>query len=89
MKRFGLFLSSIILIIVAQASASDDGVTRAMKLYEKRHYVEAANVLREESGSVEQGRKGPADLTLGMIYLKNAALHRDLIRRHWRHRRTT
>ena len=78
MKRFGLFLSSIILIIVAQASASDDGVTRAMKLYEKRHYVEAANVLREESGSVEQGRKGPADLTLGMIYLKNAALHRDL-----------
>jgi len=78
MKRLGLFLSSIILIIVARASAADDVVTRAMKLYEKRHYVEAASALREEGGSVEQGRKGAADLTLGMIYLKNAALHRDL-----------
>jgi tetratricopeptide (TPR) repeat protein len=35
-------------------------------------------VLREEGGSVEQGKKGAADLALGMIYLKNAALHRDL-----------
>ncbi len=80
MKRFGLFLSSIILITVAQASAADDVVTRAMKLYEKRHYVEAASVLWEEIGSVEQGRKGPAELALGMIYLKNAALHHELYR---------
>ncbi len=78
MKRFGLFLSSIILITVAQASAADDVVTRAMKLYEKRHYVEAASVLREESGSIDQGKKGPANLALGMIYLKNGTLHRDL-----------
>ena len=78
MKRVGLFLSSIILITAAQASAADDVVTRAMKLYEKRHYVEAASVLREETGSVEQGKKGAANLALGMIYLKNATLHREL-----------
>ena len=78
MRCLGLFLSSIILITVAQAFAADDVVTRAMKLCEKRHYVEGASVLREDSVSVEQGRKGAANLALGMIYLKNAVLHREL-----------
>lgn len=78
MKRFGSFLSLIILIAAAQASAADDAVMRGMKLYERRHYVEAASVLREESGSVEQGKKGAVDLALGMVYLKNATLHREL-----------
>jgi len=78
MRRFGLFLLSIILITAAQASAADDVVTRAMKLYEKRHYVEAANVLREDSASLDQGKKGAANLALGMIYFKNAMLHREL-----------
>jgi hypothetical protein len=80
MGRFGVFLSSIILITAAQASGADDAVTRAMKLYEKRHYNEAASVLREESASIEQGRKGAAHLALGMIYFKNAVLHRELYR---------
>lgn len=78
MRRFGLFLSSIILITAAQASAADDAVTYAMKLYEKRHYNEAASVLREDGAPIEQSRKGAADLALGMIYLKNAVLHREL-----------
>ena len=78
MGRFGLFLSSIILITAAQASAADDVVTRAMKLYEKRHYVEGASVLREDSASIEQGKQGAANLALGMIYFKNAMLHREL-----------
>jgi tetratricopeptide (TPR) repeat protein len=78
MRRLGLFLSSIILITAAQASAAEDVVTRAMKLCEKRHYVEAASMLREDSASVEQGRKGAANLALGMIYFKNAVLHREL-----------
>ena len=78
MGRFGLFLTSIFLITAAQASAADDVVTRAMKLYEKRHYVEGASVLREDSASIEQGKKGAANLALGMIYFKNAVLHREL-----------
>jgi pentatricopeptide repeat protein len=60
------------------AFAADDAVTRAMKLYEKRHYAEAASLLRAELPSLEQGRQGSANLALGMIYLKNAVLHREL-----------
>ena len=78
MRRFGLFLPSIILIAAAQAFAADDAVTRAMKLYEKRHYGEAASMLRAANASVESGKKGAANLALGMIYFKNAVLHREL-----------
>jgi tetratricopeptide (TPR) repeat protein len=78
MRRFGFLLSSVILIAAAQAIAADDVVTRAMKLYEKRHYPEAARMLRAESASVEPGRKGSANLALGMIYFKNAVFHREL-----------
>jgi tetratricopeptide (TPR) repeat protein len=75
---FRVLLSSIILITATQAFAVDDGVTRAMKLYEKRHYDEAARMLRTDSDSIEQGKKGAANLILGMIYFKNAVLHREL-----------
>ena len=78
MGCFRVFLSSIILITAAQAFAADDVVTRAMKLYEKRHYDEAASMLRADSASIEQGKEGSANLALGMIYLKNAVLHREL-----------
>jgi tetratricopeptide (TPR) repeat protein len=78
MGRFGLFLLWILLVTAAQAVAAEEVVTRAMKLYEKRHYVEAANTLREDSASLGQGKKGAANLVLGMIYLKNAVLHREL-----------
>ena len=61
-----------------QAFAADDVVTRAMKLYEKRHYDEAASMLRAANASVESGKKGAANLALGMIYFKNAVLHREL-----------
>jgi hypothetical protein len=78
MGRFGFFLLSIILIATPQAFAADDGMTRAMKLYEKRHYDEAARMLRADGGSTEQGKKGSAHLALGTIYFKNAVLHREL-----------
>jgi hypothetical protein len=78
MRRFGFFLSSIILITAMQAFGADDAVTRAMKLYEKRHYDEAARMLRADFASIEQGKKGSANLALGMIYFKNAVLHREL-----------
>jgi tetratricopeptide (TPR) repeat protein len=78
MGCFRVFLSSIILITATQAFAADDVVTRAMKLYERRHYDEAAGMLRADSASIEQGKKGSANLALGMIYFKNAVLHREL-----------
>ncbi len=78
MRRLGLFLSWVILMAALQAFASDDVVTRGMKLYEKRRYHEAARMLRTESASIEQGKKGSENLALGMIYFKNAVLHREL-----------
>lgn len=61
------------------AAAADDPVTRAMKLYEKRHYDEAAGVLRA-GVAIDPARRGAADLALGMIYFKNAQLHQELYR---------
>ncbi len=79
MSCFRLFLSTVILMITAtQTFAADEVVTRAMKLYEKRHYDEAARMLRADSASIEQGKKASANLALGMIYFKNAMLHREL-----------
>lgn len=78
MGRFGLFLSSVILVAATQVFAADDALTRAMKLYEKRHYDEAAKMLRTESASIDQDKKGSVSLALGMIYFKNAVLHREL-----------
>jgi tetratricopeptide (TPR) repeat protein len=78
MRRLVIFLLSIILITAMQAFGADDLVTHAMKLYEKRHYDEAARMLRADVASVEQGKKGSANLALGMIYFKNAVLHREL-----------
>ncbi len=78
MSRIGWFLSLIILSAAAQAYSADDVVTRAMKLYEKRHYVEVMNVLRSDAASIEPAKQGSANLTLGMAYFKNAVLHREL-----------
>jgi len=80
MRRLSLLLSSVILLVATQALASEDAVTRAMKLYERRHYPEAAKILRMEGASVEPGKKGSANLALGMIYLNNAVLHREFYR---------
>jgi len=77
-RRFGFFLSSIILMVAAQAFGADDVVMRAMKLYEKRHYDEAARLLRVDGSSIEQGKKGSSNLAFGMIYFKNTLLHREL-----------
>lgn len=77
MKRFALsFLAVVVLSTVAYSA--DDPVARAMKLYEKRHYEEAAAALTAGFASVEQSRQGAAHLALGMIYLKNAELYRRL-----------
>lgn len=78
MGRFALFLASMILMVLSQASAADDVLTRAVKLYEKRHYDEAVGLLRSSAASLGPAKQGPVNLALGMTYYKNAVLHREL-----------
>jgi len=75
MKRI-LFSIILFLSIPSAVPAADDAVARAMKLYEQRHYEDAALMLRTEITSLDPSRQGAANLTLGMIYLKNAELYR-------------
>ncbi len=77
MKRF-VFSCLIVVCVSVPAYAAEDPVTHAMRLYEKRHYGEAAGVLRAQFPALEPGKQGAAYLTLGMVYLKNAELHREL-----------
>ncbi len=78
MKRIIIIVVAASFFVTAAAFGADDAVTRATKLYEKRHYGEAVSLLRAESGSIDQSRLGAVNLVLGMAYLKNAQLHREL-----------
>src|SRR5574341_595452 len=70
MKRF--FWPVVVLCFLAgPAHAADDVLTRATKLLEKRHYDEAAAVLRPAIGTVEQAKQGVAYLTLGTAYFRS------------------
>lgn len=77
MKRF-LFSLLVTSVTISAAYAAENTVMRATKLYEKRHYEEAAGLLRSDPASIEPEKKGTANLTLGMAYFKNAELHREL-----------
>ena len=69
---------AFVFLFAPSAFSADDAVAKAMKLYEKRHYAEAGAALLADLSSLDQSRIGAARLTLGMIYLKNAELHRAL-----------
>ncbi len=66
------------MLAASQALAADDVLTRAVKLYEKRHYEEAAALLRPNIASLGPAKQASANLALGMAYFKNAVLHREL-----------
>src|SRR3990170_4537521 len=74
------FVIGFILVLVTAETvySADDVMTRATRLFEKRHYEEAAGLLRSEASSIASGGQGAANLLLGMIYFKNAVLHADL-----------
>jgi hypothetical protein len=80
MRCIGLLLALIVLGAASTAFSTDDVVTQAMKLAEKRHYDEAINLLRSEAASIDHARQGAAYLTLGTAYFRNAVLHSDLSR---------
>ena len=58
--------------------AADDVTAKALKLYEKHHYEEAVHLLRPALTGMDGSRQAAANLALGMIYLSNAKLYREL-----------
>ena len=78
-RRLGVTLmSALISLMAGAASASDDAVVRAMRLYEQHHYEDAARTLQADLPALNPSSRAAAYLTLGMIYLGNAELHRGL-----------
>ncbi len=77
MHRF-VFGFILVLVTAGTVYSADDMVTRATKLFEKRHYEEAAGLLRSETSSLAPRGQGTANLLMGMIFFKNAVLHADL-----------
>ena len=75
-----LFLFLTISLIAGPVHAADDPVQKAMKACEKHRYEDAGRDLRAALPSLEQSKRLPAQLTLGMIYLRTAELHRELAR---------
>jgi tetratricopeptide (TPR) repeat protein len=72
-------LCSVILILLATpVCPAENPVTLAMTLYKKNHYQEAASILRNHLDSYKTDQRGASQLGLGLIYLKNAQLHREL-----------
>lgn len=55
-----------------------DVTARALTLYEKHHYEEAARLLRPALATMDSSRQAAASLALGMIYLSSARLYREL-----------
>ncbi len=77
MKRIVLFCAMIVLL-AGSSYASDDPVQQGIQLYKKHHYEEAGGVLRSYLHSANPDNEGRALLSLGIIYLANAELYREL-----------
>jgi len=71
-------LVTLAMLAATAAWAGDDAVARAMQLYEKRHYRDAARTLETALPSLDPARQATASLTLGIVYLGTAELHREL-----------
>jgi tetratricopeptide (TPR) repeat protein len=71
-------VGALVLLMAGAASAADDAATRATRLYETHRYEEAARTLQADVSALDPARRATAYLQLGMIYLDNAELHREL-----------
>ncbi len=74
-----IVLVLLLVFLAGSAVAADDPVQKALKAYERHRYEEAARDLRASLPSLEQSKQSQAQLALGMIYLKNAELHHELL----------
>jgi tetratricopeptide (TPR) repeat protein len=70
----------MVVLMAAPAYPAHDPVKRAMELFRMHRYEDAAAVLRSSMASVGEGRQSTAHLSLGLVYLKNAELYRELYR---------
>jgi len=70
----------MVLLLAAPGYPAHDPLKRAMELYRMHRYEDAAAVLRSSMASVKEGRQSMAHLSLGLVYLRNAELHRELYR---------
>ena len=80
LRMIVLALASGAALLSAPAAAADDPAAVAMKLYNKNQYESAARGLRAALPALDASQHSTAWLTLGMIYLRNAELHRELYR---------
>lgn len=71
-------LLALLTAVATHAVAAEDVTARAMKLYEKHSYEEAARLLRPQLQALDAGSQPAARLTLGMIYLRSAELYQAL-----------
>jgi len=70
----------MVVLLAAPVYPAHDPLKRAMELYSLHRYEDAAAVLRSSMASVKEGRQSMAHLSLGLVYLKNAELYRELYR---------
>lgn len=75
--RLFFLLGAFLLALNGVVHGAEDPVAVGMKLYEKRHYEEALIVLLQGKPAAK-ATGGSVNLALGMTYLQNAGLHREL-----------
>ncbi len=75
-----LTAGGLLMLIAGLALSSEDATTRALRLYERRHYEEAEQLLRPAMPGMEAGQRAAASLALGMNYLASAELYQALFR---------
>ena len=80
LRRATALVAMLALLPTPAAWAAEDAVARATRLYEQRHYRDAARTLETALPSLDAARQPTASLTLGIIYLGSAELHRELAR---------
>jgi tetratricopeptide (TPR) repeat protein len=73
-----MLVAPFALLAATAAWAADDVVARATRLYEQRHYGDAARTLEAALPALDPARQAAASLTLGIVYLGSAELHRQL-----------
>jgi tetratricopeptide (TPR) repeat protein len=77
-RQIATLLVGIVTLVAFSVHAADDPVQKALKAYEKHRYEDAGRDLRAALPSLEKSKQASAELALGMVYLKNAELHREL-----------
>jgi hypothetical protein len=79
-RPFKIFVAILLAAWLTAPALAQDLTARAMKLYEKHLYDEAARLLHPAINSLDEATQPGARLALGMIYLRSAELYFELQR---------